>query len=340
MYNSNMKIKEIIREAFSLRNDTASHDTIKTRLVDDGQVTGSNMSILILAMLVASIGLNMNSTAVIIGAMLISPLMGSIHAMAYGAATADFHLFRKSVIGLMFQVTLSILASTIYFSLSPITIETSELLARTTPSIYDVLIASCGGLAGIIGITRKEKSNVIPGVAIATALMPPLCTCGFFLARGNWLRFASAMYLFFVNAYFIFLSAMTILLILEVPQVRHVSPEAWKKLKKRVIRNTIIVIIPSLVMAGIMINSQNSSRSTSNSVGAIENVSKQVKIIYPEIENVSLGNMEQMVNNKKQTSKVFIITVKEPLSNEKKEQLNKWLNAIYNEKVTIIQRKK
>lgn len=339
MYNSTMKIKEIIREAFSLKDDTASHEMIKTRLVDDGQVTGSNMSILILAMLVASIGLNMNSTAVIIGAMLISPLMGSIHAMAYAAATADFHLFRKSVIGLIFQVTLSIFASTIYFSLSPITVATSELLARTTPSIYDVLIATCGGLAGIIGITRKEKSNVIPGVAIATALMPPLCTCGFFLARGNWLRFFSAMYLFFVNAYFIFLSAMVILLILEVPQVRPVSSEAWKKLKKRVIRNTIIVIVPSLVMAGFMINSQ-ASKSTSDSVGAIENVSKEVKIIYPEIESVSLGNVEQMVNNKKQSKKVFIITVSKPLTNERKAQLNRWLNAIYNEKVTIVQRKK
>ena len=334
-----MKIKEIIREAFSLKNDTASHEMIKTRLVDDGQVTGSNMSILILAMLIASIGLNMNSTAVIIGAMLISPLMGSIHAMAYAAATADFHLFRKSVIGLMFQVTLSILASTIYFKLSPITTETSELLARTTPSIYDVLIATCGGFAGIIGITRKEKSNVIPGVAIATALMPPLCTCGYFIARGNYLRLASAMYLFFVNAYFIFLSAMVILLVLEVPQVRHIPLESWKRLKKRMIRNTIIVIIPSLVMAAVMINSQDSS-SPSNAVGAIENVSKQVKIIYPEINDISIGDMDTVINHKKQTKKVVVITVKELLSSQKKKQLENWLNAIYNKKVTIIQRKK
>ena len=158
-----LAIKAVLRDAFSLKDDTAAHDDIRNRLVEGGQVTGSNMGILMLAILIASIGLNMNSTAVIIGAMLISPLMGSIQAAAYGIASSDLQLIRKSFLGLGFQVAVSLLTSTLYFKFSPISTATSELLARTQPTIWDVLIALCGGLAGIIGITRIEKSNVIPG---------------------------------------------------------------------------------------------------------------------------------------------------------------------------------
>lgn len=199
-----MTVKEILKDAFSLESDTANYEEIRTRLVEGGQVTGTNMCVLMLAIFIASIGLNMNSTAVIIGAMLISPLMGSIQAAAYGTATADLRLFRKSVIGLMFQVMVCLITSTLYFLISPISTTTSELLARTQPTIWDVLIALFGGIAGIIGITRKEKSNVIPGVAIATALMPPLCTCGYGIATGQWRFLLGAGYLFLVNSYFIF----------------------------------------------------------------------------------------------------------------------------------------
>lgn len=177
-----MKTIDILKDAFSLENDTADQNEIRTRLIAGGQVTGSNLGILMLAILIASIGLNMNSTAVIIGAMLISPLMGSIQAAAYAIASADLKLFRKSALGLFFQISISLLTSTLYFKVSPISTATSELLARIQPTIWDVLIALCGGLAGIIRITRTEKSNVIPGVAIATALMPPLCTCGYGIA--------------------------------------------------------------------------------------------------------------------------------------------------------------
>ena len=150
-----MTVKEILKDAFSLQNDTAEQEEIKNRLMDGGQVTGTNMCILMLAIFIASIGLNMNSTAVIIGAMLISPLMGSILAAAYGTATVDLRLFRKSVIGLVFQIAICLVTSTLYFLISPISTTTSELLARTQPTIWDVLIALFGGIAGIIGITRK-----------------------------------------------------------------------------------------------------------------------------------------------------------------------------------------
>src|SRR5690606_38047795 len=143
---------------------------------------GTNLWILIFAILIACVGLNVNSTAVIIGAMLISPLMGPILGMGYGLATYDFNLFRKSLINFGFAVASGLVASTLYFMVTPSGEAHSELLARTQPNIYDVIIALAGGLAGIVAISSKQKGNVIPGVAIATALMPPLCTAGYGLA--------------------------------------------------------------------------------------------------------------------------------------------------------------
>lgn len=242
-----------LKEAFSIHVDVADYHVIHERIVDNAEIKGSNMCILMLAILIASIGLNMNSTAVIIGAMLISPLMGSILAMAYGTAAIDSELFVRSAIGFAIQIGLSLAVSTLYFVITPLNSVTSELLARTNPTIWDVLIALCGGLAGIIGITRKEKSNVIPGVAIATALMPPLCTCGYSIANGQWHMLLGAAYLFFVNSYFIFLSSAIVLIALEIPKVGSVPDKVWKKIKKRVFRNTIIVIIPSIILAILMV---------------------------------------------------------------------------------------
>ena len=148
---------------------------------------GATPWILIFAIFVASVGLNVNSTAVIIGAMLISPLMGPIMGAGLGVAVYDFELVKRSLTNLGVATLISILVSALYFSLTPLQQTQSELLARTSPTIWDVLIALFGGLAGIVGITRKEKSNVIPGVAIATALMPPVCTAGFGIATGQWL---------------------------------------------------------------------------------------------------------------------------------------------------------
>ncbi len=162
-----------LRSMFSLHEDVATHDEIKDRLLSSGQITGTNMCVLICAMVIASVGLNTGSTAVIIGAMLISPLMGSILAMAYGTVANDGRLTVKHFIGLIIQIVISLLASTIYFALSPIKYPSAEIIARTSPGVFDVLVAIAGGIAGIIGQTRKEKANnIIPGVAIATALMP------------------------------------------------------------------------------------------------------------------------------------------------------------------------
>ncbi|MBR1695766.1 MAG: DUF389 domain-containing protein, partial [Selenomonas sp.] len=189
-------LRTILGDIFNLEKDRAPLAEIKERIYSGGTLKGTNMCILILAIFIASIGLNMNSTAVIIGAMLISPLMGVIMSIGYGMATYDSAYVKESFLKLLFQVTLSVLTSALYFGLSPIDTASSELLARTEPTIWDVLIAVFGGLAGIIGSTRIEKSNVIPGVAIATALMPPLCTAGYGIATHSLKFFAGALYLF------------------------------------------------------------------------------------------------------------------------------------------------
>ena len=250
----NETIKEKVRKAFSLSEDSASHEEIRERLLDGGQVTGTNMCVLVCAMVIASVGLNMSSTAVIIGAMLISPIMGSILASAYGNVSADYPLFTNHMVGFGLQIAISVAAASIYFFLSPVKEPTVELIARTGPTFYDVLIAFFGGLAGIIGQTRLDKTNtVIPGVAIATALMPPLCTCGYAIANGRVDMLLGAGYLFIINAYFIFLAASIILTVLKIPKVKELSEKEWRRHRLRMVRNTLIVAIPSIVAVYYMV---------------------------------------------------------------------------------------
>ena len=244
-----------MNDTFNLNTDCASQEEIAERIRSGGQLRGTNMCIMILAMFIASIGLNMNSTAVIIGAMLISPLMGGIMNIAYGIAVYDMAHVRHAFMKLGFQVVFCVLVSTVYFMLSPITAPSNELLARTSPTIWDVLIAVFGGLAGIIGITREEKvSNVIPGVAIATALMPPLCTAGYGIARHSWKFFGGSMYLFFINCFFIGMAAVVVLKIMHVTSKREISDKVLRKQKFYVSLVIIITILPSFFLAWQMIN--------------------------------------------------------------------------------------
>ncbi len=250
--------KEIIRRIFSIQADTASHEEIRNRIVSGGQVTGTNLTIMVCAILIASVGLNTNSTAVIIGAMLISPLMGSILAIGYGTVSADADMVEKHLTGFIFQILFSLITSTIYFFLSPQKEATDELLARTTPGVFDIIIAIAGGVAGIIGQTRADKANnIIPGVAIATALMPPLCTCGYAIANGRWRMLAGAAYLFLINCYFIYFSSCVVLSLLEIPKVRTLTDRQWKKLRFKMIRNSVIIALPSILFAANFIHTLN-----------------------------------------------------------------------------------
>lgn len=245
-----LTFKELVRITFSIEEDSATPEEVRDRILSGGRVYGTNASLLMLAIIIASVGLNVNSTAVIIGAMLISPLMGTILALAYGTVTRETDVIRRSAMGFVTQIVISIGTSTIYFLLSPQKEVTTELLARTSPSFFDVIIATAGGIAGIIGSTRKEKSNnVIPGVAIATAIMPPLCTCGFAISHGYWYMLLKAFYLFVINAYFIFSSAEIILTTMKMPKVRELTREEQKINTHKKIRNTIIVLIPCILIA-------------------------------------------------------------------------------------------
>ena len=177
----------------------------REKLYDDLHVRLRDTAILMCAIFIASIGLNMNSTAVIIGAMLISPLMTPIIGLGFGLAIFDTRLIKQSLEVLFTQVLVSLLVSTLYFWISPLSYASSELIARTSPTIWDVLIAIAGGIAGFIGSRKKEANNIVPGVAIATALMPPICTAGYGLANGNVRFFLGALYLFVINCVFIML---------------------------------------------------------------------------------------------------------------------------------------
>ena len=231
-----------INKYFDIHFERADDATISKRLIGGAKIKGPALVTLILSIFIASIGLNMNSTAVVIGAMLISPLMGPILATGFGFATLNFTVVKSGILRLSLQVTIAVLASALYFYISPVQAATSELLARTEPNIFDVFIAIFGGLAGIIGQTRKTLDNVIPGVAIATALMPPLCTAGYGLATGNWDYFFGAIYLFFINTFFIFFASFIVL--------KGVYSLPFHKQDKELIRrNQLIFLVIGLIMA-------------------------------------------------------------------------------------------
>ena len=234
---------------FDLRGDTASIQEITERINAGVRFRGTNLSVLMLAIFIASIGLNMNSTAVIIGAMLISPLMGSILGIGYGLACYDSTYIRSSAGSLLAQVIISVATSTLYFSLTPIDGPSSELLARTSPTIWDVLIAVFGGLAGIIGVTRKEGGNVIPGVAIATALMPPLCTAGYGIATGVMAYTVGALYLFFINSFFICLTAFIVLKIIDIPSKIERNSVEFSRQKRYLMAFAVLITLPSCFFA-------------------------------------------------------------------------------------------
>ncbi len=230
---------------FSIRDNMMSYEDIDVMMREQTVIHGANMWILMLAILIASIGLNVNSTAVIIGAMLISPLMSGILAMGYSVAVRDLELLKHALVRFATQVAISLITATIYFMLSPMTVPTEEMIARTSPTLWDVLIALFGGLAGMIGHTRTKHSNVIPGVAIATALMPPLCTAGYGIATGQLDFFLGAFYLFIINTLFIAISTGIITLVLRVPYHRSISQKQQRRVNGIIITIVVIAVIPS-----------------------------------------------------------------------------------------------
>lgn len=246
------KLFEFLRLTHEKEDDAVVYETISKGVV----FRGTNLWILIFAILVASVGLNMNSTAVVIGAMLISPLMGPITGIGYSVATYNYPLFQKALYNYGFATSAALVTSILYFTLTPIRTEHAEILSRTSPTIYDVLIALFGGLAGILATSSKLKGNVIPGVAIATALMPPLCTAGYGISIGNFSYFFGALYLYLINSVFIALSAMVVSQMLNFPKQASLLSREIKN--KNILISVIIVItvVPSFYLGYTLVQKE------------------------------------------------------------------------------------
>ena len=246
--NNNQTLWQIIKSYFNVLPYKDGEKYVIKQITNGINFQGSNLWILIFAVFIASLGLNVNSTAVIIGAMLISPLMGPIIGMGLALGIADLDLFKQSIKNYLVSTFISVITATIYFTLSPITDAQSELLARTSPTLYDVLIALFGGAAGFLATSTKGRNNVVPGVAIATALMPPLCTAGYGLAVQNTSYFFGAFYLYFINTVFIAFTTCLGVRFLHFHRKQFINREQMRRVNLYIVTIIIITIIPASYM--------------------------------------------------------------------------------------------
>jgi uncharacterized hydrophobic protein (TIGR00271 family) len=238
---------------FQIFHEKQSPETVIKNIAQDAVFQGKNLWILIFAILIASLGLNINSTAVIIGAMLISPLMGPIMGIGLGVGINDLQLVKTAVKNYLLAVIIGLVTSSVYFAMTPLNDAYSELLARTAPTIYDVLIALFGGFAGIVATSSKQKGNVIPGVAIATALIPPLCTAGYGLATMNAEYFFGAFYLFTINTVFIAIATLVTVKLLHFPSKHLQDKKTEIRSRRIVVAITILTLIPSIYLGYQMV---------------------------------------------------------------------------------------
>ena len=241
-------VKTFLKEYLDLRKDKDNELETVDSIRKGVEFKGANLWILIFAIFMASLGLNVNSTAVIIGAMLISPLMGPIMGVGLSVGLNDFELMKRSLKSFLITTLFSVTTATIFFLVSPVAEGQSELLARTSPTIYDVFIALMGGLAGVTALSTKEKGNVIPGVAIATALMPPLCTAGYGLATGNLIYFLGAFYLYFINSVFISLATFVGVRVMHFQRKEFVDKNREKKVRKYIILIAVLTMCPAVYL--------------------------------------------------------------------------------------------
>lgn len=254
-------MRELLRYYFNPLPDKENEEQTVKQIAEGISFRGANLCVLILAIFIASLGLNLNSTAVIIGAMLISPLMGPILGMGLGVGILDFDLLKRSARNYGVATVISILTASLYFLISPLSEAQSELLARTSPTIYDVLIALLGGAAGILALSTRTHANVIPGVAIATALMPPLCTAGYGLATGQWLYAAGAFYLFFINTVFIALSTFMGVKLLRFRKHHYVNAERMHRVQRYIWGGVFVTLVPAAYLTlGIVQKSWQANR--------------------------------------------------------------------------------
>lgn len=248
MNSSQNYVWRIAKRFFNALPDKTDETAIVEQISDGVTFRGANLWVLIFAIFIACLGLNLNSTAVIIGAMLISPLMGPIIGMGLAVGRADLELLKRSLTNYGVSTVISVLTAALYFKLTPLTEAQSELLARTSPTLYDVLIALFGGAAGILALSTGGKGNVIPGVAIATALMPPLCTAGYGLAMGEWSFFFGACYLFFINTVFIALATYLGVRLLQFKPKQFVDKARLAVVNRYIAVIVVVTMLPAVYM--------------------------------------------------------------------------------------------
>ncbi len=301
-----------VYDFFNLHQGEDSKEKVLENVLSNISFRGANLWILACAIVIASVGLNVNSTAVIIGAMLISPLMGPIVGAGFALGTYDFDLLKKSLKNLLIATMVSLLVSFVYFVLSPFKETQSELLARTSPNIYDVLIAFFGGLVGVIAITRVEKGNPIPGVAIATALMPPLCTAGYGLAIGNASYFAGALYLYTINCFFICISTFLIVKFLKYPKVKFVDERKEKRITRTVSFLILVMLVPSFYLAYVLLQEKKYSQNVGLFVQK-EFVDKGYTLIYEKVSFNSRPKRIELAFLDKRFSKEELVALEDRL---------------------------
>ncbi len=301
-----------IWDFINLHNGEEDKQKVLENVTANISFRGSNLWILACAIIIASVGLNVNSTAVIIGAMLISPLMGPILGAGFALGTYNFLLLRKSIKNLLIATIVSLLVSAFYFYISPFKDVQSELLARTSPNIYDVLIAFFGGLVGVIAITRVEKGNPIPGVAIATALMPPLCTAGYGLATFNFSYFFGAFYLYTINCFFICIATFLVIKYLKYPASATIEPKNEKRIRYGITTLMMVMIIPSFYLAYNLFEEKKFTKTVEEFISS-EFSSRGYTVIYKKL------------NYNSKPKKVDLAFLDKKLSKEEMEMYNRLL---------------
>ena len=291
-----ISIKNYIKEFFDLRKSKDNEELTVESIRHSVVFKGTNLWVLIFAIFIASLGLNVNSTAVIIGAMLISPLMGPIMGFGLSVGISDFELLKQSFRSYLLTTFISVVTSTLYFSLTPLNEVQSELLARTSPTIYDVLIALFGGLAGIIAVSTKEKGNVIPGAAIATALMPPLCTAGFGLATGNIFYFLGAFYLYFINSVFISLATFLGVRFMHFKRKDFVDKQKEQMVRRYIVALVLVTMCPAFYLTYGIVKSTFYEASANSFIAKefdfehTQVISRKISYDEKEIRVVLVGN--------------------------------------------------
>lgn len=296
-------VQKFVCRTFNIREGRAPYHVIRKRFVNGARLTGTHLCILIVAMIIACIGLDTDSDIAIVGAMLICPLMGSVLAIAYGVATVDRALMRDALGGLVLQMAFCLITSTIYFALSPVAGMTPALVDNSGPTIWDLMLALVGGFAGGLGNSRdQEPATVISGVAVATALMPPLCAAGYGLAAANAGVFLGALYEFGINVVFIALSAAVVLLLLHTPLKRDLNDDGVvteaedelvraesHKIRWRIMLGTAIFAIPCVILTGNMLaTAEEQAAGDTDYYGAAE-TARELAVVCPEFKNYSIG---------------------------------------------------